>query len=419
MKRKFFSIILVTLFSFVTSAVACTSVIVSGKVTPDGRPYIFKNRDTPNTDNLTVFVKGERYRYIAVVSANDSLPRGIWSGHNEAGFAIVNTAAYNLNGFQKPAPRTNRQEEPKENDSTIMRKALEKCATLDDFEHFLDSLKNVGPIPTNSNFAVLDANGGCAYYETGNKGYVKYDANDPAQAPYGYLVRTNHGMSGDRSMDKGIERYLAISDFMARASFEENGFDFENIIRNVPRLFVHGLTKLDINDFQPTDDKAPVYFPFRDFIPRYETASSHLIQGVKKGENPLLTISWVIPGSPLTTVAVPLLITDNGDMPKVITRNHNGRSSLVDAGFKLKKQLFPLTRGNGKEYINVAKLINKSGTGIVQKLRPVETAIFEKAKQVIEETRKNGKAGKETVSFYQWVDLYLNEQYSALFNLKL
>ena len=45
-------------------SVACTSVIVSGKVTPDGRPYIFKNRDTPNQDNLVVSVQGRIYRFL-------------------------------------------------------------------------------------------------------------------------------------------------------------------------------------------------------------------------------------------------------------------------------------------------------------------------------------------------------------------
>ena len=41
-------------------AAACTSVIVSGMVTPDGRPYIFKNRDTPSQDNLVVTVIGSK-----------------------------------------------------------------------------------------------------------------------------------------------------------------------------------------------------------------------------------------------------------------------------------------------------------------------------------------------------------------------
>lgn len=402
----------------VATATACTSVIVSGKVSPDGRPYIFKNRDTGDTDNLTVLVQGARYRYIAIVSARDTLNRGAWSGHNEAGFAIANTAAYNLN---KPKPAPNRREgrpAQTDNDASIMRKALESCATLAEFEHFLDSLKKIGPIPTNSNFAALDALGNVAYYETGNEGYVKYDANDPAQAPYGYIVRTNHGMSGDRSQDKGIERYLAISEYMTQAGFA-NGLGFENIIRRVTRLLTHGLTHLNIYDFQPENDHQAVYFPFRDFIPRYETASAHLVQGVKPGEDPLLTVSWIIPGSTLTTVAIPVWITPKNELPAVITRNSEGRATLVDAGFALKKQLFPLERGNGHDYINVSRLINRAGSGILQQTEPVEDEIFIHAQPVLDQLRKNGKAGKETTEFYQWVDKFLREQYQQRFNLTL
>lgn len=58
-------------------------------------------------------------------------------------------------------------------------------------------------------------------------------------------------------------------------------------------------------------------FPFIDYIPRYLTASAELIQGVKEGENPLFTIGWNIIGSPLATVAIPLMITPSGVLPKV------------------------------------------------------------------------------------------------------
>ena len=412
---KFFAniclLMIVALLTGATKSAACTSVIVSGKVTPDGRPYIFKNRDTPNQDNLVVTVQGSKYRFIAIVGRQDSLNLNVGSGHNEAGFAIANTAAYNLNGRQKPGqPRPNGDEK----DGNLMYKALETCATLADFEHLLDSIKQAkGTLHSNSNFAVLDAEGGVAYYETGNKGYVKFDANDPIQAPYGYLIRTNHGMSGDRSLDQGIERYLAIQDYMTRASFEGN-LAFEPIIRKVTRTLTHGLTRLNLWDFAPQDDSQPVYFPFRDFIPRWHTASAQLIQGVRPGENPRLTIAWTIPGSTLTTPAIPLWITADGKLPQIVTRNNEGHATLVDAGFLLKDQLFPIKRGNGADYINLARLINHAGTGILQQITPIEDAIFSKAAQVIETLRKNGKAGKETTEFYQWIDQYVSAEYQKI-----
>ena len=392
-------------------SVACTSIIVSGKVTPDGRPYIFKNRDTHDLNNLAIQIQGSRYRFIGIVAAKDTLYSSVWSGHNEVGFAIANTAAYNLNG--KPQPGKPRPQGD-DNDGTLMRKALETCRTLADFEHLLDSIKAQGPIPSNSNFAVLDAEGGVAYYETGNKGYVKYDANDPQVAPYGFIVRTNHGMSGERSLDQGIERYLAISDYATRASYA-NDLGFENIIRKVTRNLKHGLTQLDLHDFQPQDDSQPVYFPFRDFIPRYLTASAQLIQGVKEGENPLLTTAWTIVGSPLTTVAIPLWITNDGKLPSVVTHQHPGQQApLVTISFELKRQLFPIERGNGQDYINLARLINRSGTGILQLIEPIEDEIFRRSKNI----RQSRTTQKDISDFYRWVEQYVKVQYAnALFRL--
>jgi len=389
---------------------ACTSIIVSGKVTPDGRPYIFKNRDTHDLDNLAIQIQGPRYRFIGIVATKDTLYKSVWSGHNEVGFAIANTAAYNLNGEPEPGkPRP----QGDDNDDILMRKALGTCRTLGDFEHLLDSIKAQGPIPSNSNFAVLDAEGGVAYYETGNKGYVKYDANDPLVAPYGFIVRTNHGMSGERSLDQGVERYLAISDYATRAAFA-NDLGFENIIRKVTRNLKHGLTQIDLHDFQPQDDSQPVYFPFRDFIPRYLTASAQLIQGVKENESPLLTTAWTIVGSPLTTVAIPLWITTDGKLPNVVTHQKPGQQApLVTASFELKRQLFPIERGNGQDYINLARLINRSGTGIIQQIEPIETEIFYRSRAI----RQSNTSNKDISEFYRWVEQYVREQYSQRFSI--
>lgn len=164
----------------VGQTLACTSFIVSGRVTKSGRPMIFKNRDTGNLDNCMVAMQGERYRFMGVAAAKDTVNAEIWSGHNEAGFAIMNTAAYNLNGDTEFEVET---------EGMLMRQALALCATLNDFEALLDttSLRN-----NNANFGVIDAQGGCAYYEVGLHRWTKYDADDPNVAPYGFLIRTNH-----------------------------------------------------------------------------------------------------------------------------------------------------------------------------------------------------------------------------------
>lgn len=47
MKRMLFALIAVLVFLGSAGPLsACTSAVISGKVTPDGRPLLWKNRDT-------------------------------------------------------------------------------------------------------------------------------------------------------------------------------------------------------------------------------------------------------------------------------------------------------------------------------------------------------------------------------------
>ena len=202
--KHLITFILATIVSSV-SAFACTSVIITSKASKDGRPMIFKNRDTGSLSNICIERQGALYRYVGIANACDTIPQEIWGGHNEKGFAIINTADYNLN----------EKNEKEELEGEIMRFALGECATLADFEKFLDQRER--PLCVNTNYGVIDAHGGCAYYEVGNNGYVKYDANDPSVAPEGYLLRTNYGFSGDQTKNQGCERYLAIAEFMKKA----------------------------------------------------------------------------------------------------------------------------------------------------------------------------------------------------------
>jgi len=146
MRRYYFSFWLLFLLNNMV-AVACTSLIVSGKYTNDGRSLLLKNRDTYNLYNHVLTVKGDRFQYVAIVADGDSLPYAVWSGHNEAGFAIINTAAYNLNERRPerghgadetallPQDATSKRRY-RLNDGAIMRRALEICGSLEDFDIF-------------------------------------------------------------------------------------------------------------------------------------------------------------------------------------------------------------------------------------------------------------------------------------------
>ena len=399
MKRLY---VIAFLLLIVQPVLACTSVIVSGRVTKDGRPLIYKNRDTKSLSNMTVVVQGPRYRYLGLVNAKDTTPVNVWGGHNEAGFAIVNTAAYNLNGNGGDT----------DGDGILMRKALGLCATLADFERLIDTVKK--PMDVNSNFAVLDAQGGCAYYETGNYSFVKFDVNDPEVAPDGYLMRTNFGTTGNHKLDVGVERYYAITDFM-KVACEEGHLDHDYLVTRIPRYMTHGLTKMNIYDFMPETESDTTFFPFADYTVRYSTASVILVQGVKPGESPLNTVSWSIMGWPLTSIAMPLVLTPSGKLPSVVTDDGTGHSWLCEQALALKSRAFSLKRGNVRDYCNIAVLFNKQGTGILQKLLPLEAEAMRRGEEALKEFWKNPLDADEMEVYYDWVDAFVREKYRVLF----
>ena len=135
---------------------ACTSAVISGKVTPDGRPLLWKNRDTDFPQNSVRYFSGGRYPFVAVVNSVEDNPTDVWIGTNAAGFSIMNTQSYNLVEV-KPG------EERGAANGRVMRRALEVCATVKDFRQFLDTLSK--PSLIEANFGVIDAKGGAAMFE--------------------------------------------------------------------------------------------------------------------------------------------------------------------------------------------------------------------------------------------------------------
>lgn len=401
--KKLFLLLLAIFCLNVQKMAACTSVIVSGKATTDGRPLIFKNRDTGTLENRMMVLQGQRFRYVGLVNTNDTLAEHVWGGHNEAGFAIINTAAYNLNG----------DEGDTDGDGILIRKALSLCASVEDFETLLDTIAK--PMNVNSNFGVLDAHGCCAYFETGHYKYVKFDVNDPTVAPDGYLMRTNFGTTGNHKLDQGVERFCAITDYMNEA-IGEGKFDATRLITSIPRYFTHGLTKWKMEDFMPATENDVQMFPISDYITRYSTASAILVQGILPDERPENMVSWTIIGSPMTAVAVPVVLLPSGKLPQMLGDDGTGCARLNTLSLTLKKRIFSLQSGNTKAYIDLSKLMNRAQTGTVQLLQPVEQEVVKKGVENIEKLRKK-RDFKAIETYYKWVDDYLAAQYRQLFGI--
>ena len=59
--------------AFLPESSACTSAIISGRLTPDGRPLLWKHRDTQELNNRVDYIsrnKNVKYAFITVVNAS-------------------------------------------------------------------------------------------------------------------------------------------------------------------------------------------------------------------------------------------------------------------------------------------------------------------------------------------------------------
>jgi hypothetical protein len=354
--------------------------------------------------NRLMFFRDGKYEYIGLVNSSDTAGAEVWAGCNSTGFAIMNSADYNLN--------TNDTMTAKDGEGILMKKALQSCATVDEFEQFLRSLPK--PMGVEANFGVIDANGGAAYFETGNFTYTKFDANDPKVAPFGYLIRTNYAFTGNRDNDFGLIRYRTADElFYTAANTHSLSFDF--ILKNVPRCLKHSLTKTDLAQNLPAQSAPEKFVWFQDFIPRFSSTASVVIQGVTPGESPSLTTMWTILGFPLSSIALPVWVTGSDKMPSLLTADASGNAPICSMALKLKQRCFPIERESGKSYLNLAAVMNNANDGILQKLLPLEDRIIREANARMTVWRKKGTTGNDLSSFSRWIDETVPAEYEKMF----
>lgn len=312
--KRFHILIIVIGILFPVASFACTSVIIPGWAVPDGRPILWKHRDTGTLDNRLEHFKGERYNFIGLVNSKEgSLGREVWIGSNTAGFSIMNTASYCLKDDDVPAADMDRE-------GVLMYRALEICASLSDFEHFLDTLSR--PMGVEANFGCIDAFGGAAYYETSNSGYVKRNVNEMNE---GYCVVTNFSVTGRKEDWKGVERYCTAVDIFSGMNMKDGVF--ENMD---PGVIMNSLSR----SYRHQGDSL--------YIPRYITSASVVVHGVKAGEDPDGTVFWAALGYPSTAVMIPVPVSDGDHIPSAMKKGEGGDNSLLcDLSLKLKNELFP------------------------------------------------------------------------------
>lgn len=369
----FLAALLVSILSInLESVYACTSAIISGEYTVDGRPLLWKNRDTSNTDNKVEYIPGSdgAFSYVALFNASDRKCKEAWMGMNEVGFAVMNTASYNIKNDKVPSRDMDKEGE-------VMTIALKTCTTVDDFAKLLETLPR--PMGVEANFGVIDALGNGAYFETNNNSYKRFDLAD---APNGYLVRTNYSHSGRKGEGYGFTReddaiYLLDSVVKDRQATPEL------LTETLSRSFYNAELKRDFSN-----SKGSVID--EGFIPRYKTTATIVIEGMSPFDNveeidtDLVKkeyIMWTALGYPPCAEIVPVWVTPEGVEEGLRGLQPNGTSAYGNKAKALRGKVFHKKGGEKSVYIDMGKLFNEEGTGICQTLKKQNLEVYKVIKE--------------------------------------
>lgn len=401
-------LIFIALFAILYAPVhACTIAIISGQHTPDGRPIIWKHRDTGTLDNKVVIYDDGRYRAAGLINSNDDGPERVWIGHNEAGFAIMNSASYNL--WEADTIDMPHQT------GYIMRDALLECATVDDFQEFLDNREQ--PWGVETNFAVMDALGNAAYFETDNFTYTKIDVDDKSVAPHGYIVRSNYSFTGIPNEGAGYIRFQTAEQLFYRAS-GTNDLSIPYLIENMALSVHNSYTGEDARDALRLRETESSFMYFQDCINRYSSSSSVFIQGVRPDEAPELTTMWAMVGFPLSSVAVPVWVTPEESLPSIITGPETEHAPICDWALELKySRMVPSTRGSTQYYIDAVQVYNADNTGITQQLKDVNRRVYEATRSLMEQWYPEQPDQQQVNEHYQWLDETISRAYEEKFGI--
>lgn len=346
---------------------ACTSAIISARITADGRPLLWKNRDTSATDNKveTITFDDGRYSYTALFNAFDYDCKEAWMGMNVEGFAIMNTASYNLKNDQVPQSEMDRE-------GYVMTIALSTCVTIDDFAQLLDSLPK--PLGVEANFGVIDATGNGAYFETDNYSYKRYDLKD---SPSGYMVRTNYSHGGRAGEGYGFTRENDAIQLLNSAA-QSASVTPELLTETLSRSFYNATLSRDYSG-----EKGLVID--EGFIPRYKTTATIVIEGCRPSDDinhrnhDLIArqyIMWTALGYPPCARIVPVWLKSGGVDEGLRGTEEAGRSRYCNEAKALRDSVFVKKGGEKPIYIDMTQLFKKDGSGICQRLREENLKVY-------------------------------------------
>ena len=297
----------------------CTIGVASGYITADGRPIMWKVRDTSDACQQLIYNSGSPYDYIGVCSEGSV----IYMGLNEVGIAsgnsLVNPSAL---------PNTN---------SSTQRYILRNYDSLDQIRDYFQ-LK-VEPYSNSGRgcFPFIDAAGNAIMFElNGPDWWLEYDSMDSdrgTQGLLGFVIRANEfHQHSDGTDDTSIGGRYESGTYNISGLTDINELSVKTIIQGNDGT----------NDFEFVR-----YGPGRSLatISRTSTQSVMLVHGVGPDEDPCLVTMWVILGQSNYGITVPVWIRVS-DIPQCLSSGemYDRAKSLYDKGNEITTQasIFPV-----------------------------------------------------------------------------
>lgn len=295
-------------------SLACTSAIISGALTRDGRPILWKNRDTSHLVNYIAVTEAtdSTHAYVALYNSTDTIAAEAWIGYNDAGFAIMNTASYNL---RHPA------EDWKDREGFLMTKALAYCTTVNDFRSLLESLPK--PLGVEANFGVIDAYGDGGFFETDDLNFTFY----PLDTQNPIIIRTNFSVSGGDG-GLGYVRYDNACHLLA-PHIENSDISPELLTDSLSRSFYYSPDDSNKSTEEIVLDK--------DFIPRHSTSASIAIEGVNSPNEINQMVMWTLMGYPPCGITQPVTLSN---IPRNLIADNLGGCKSSRDNLLLKEKVF-------------------------------------------------------------------------------
>jgi hypothetical protein len=283
----------------------CTIGVASGYVTVDGRPLLWKVRDTDETNpNCISYVEGSPYDYIGV----HGIGKPVYMGLNEVGVATGNSSV-----TTPGSGNTN---------SMVQRHILRNFDNMDQIRDYWRSTITSGACNATGCFPFIDAMGNASIFEVNRSHWaLEYNSMDPnreSQGLLGFVVRANEF---HESID-GTDDILAVHGRYQSGTYNVAGLVHLGILS--VQTIVQGNNDQYGFEFHRYGPDQVLTAISRDY-----TRSVMTIHGVTPDEDPTLSTMWIILGQSNFGIAVPVWVPVTNIPPCLANGDMYGRANSL------------------------------------------------------------------------------------------